>query len=142
MFLSLDGTAWIQLLNFGVFFLILNVVFLRPVGAALRRRREYIDSVQADYERYAGELENLRREGEAKRAAARRSADELLASARAAAEGEAAKIADGYARSAQAQTADAQHIVAGELAAARSREDELAASLAELLLTRALGAGR
>ena len=45
MFLSLDGTFWIQLINFAIFFAILNVVFMRPVGEAIKKRRAYIDSV-------------------------------------------------------------------------------------------------
>jgi F0F1-type ATP synthase membrane subunit b/b' len=39
MFLSLDGTFWFQLVNFAIFFAILNVVFLRPVGEAIKKRR-------------------------------------------------------------------------------------------------------
>ena len=32
MFLSLDGTLVVQLINFAIFFALLSVVFLRPVG--------------------------------------------------------------------------------------------------------------
>ena len=92
MFLSLDGTLVIQLINFGIFFLILNVVFLRPVGEAIRKRREYILGVQADLERYSHEVQTLRGEADQKRAAARREAEEQVARMRAAAETEAAKI--------------------------------------------------
>ena len=45
MFLRIDGTFFVQLVNFAIFFAVLNVVFLKPVGAAIRKRREYIESV-------------------------------------------------------------------------------------------------
>ncbi len=51
MFLSLDGTLFVQLVNFAIFFALLNVVFLRPVGRAIAKRREYINSLVSDYER-------------------------------------------------------------------------------------------
>jgi len=67
MFLSLDGTSWIQLINFAIFFVILNAVFQRPVGAAIRKRRAYIESVKSDFEHYMAEVKALRDEAEAKR---------------------------------------------------------------------------
>ena len=72
MFLSLDGTVVIQLINFVIFFALLNIVFLRPVGAAIKRRREYINGVQSGYERYAREAAGLRASANERRAAARR----------------------------------------------------------------------
>jgi len=38
-FLSVDGTLVVQLINFAIFFAVLNVVFLKPVAAAIRKRR-------------------------------------------------------------------------------------------------------
>src|SRR5579864_4686598 len=96
MFLSIDGTFWIQLLNFAIFFVILNAVFLRPVGAAIRKRREYIDGVKNDFERYRAEVKSLHDEAEAKRAQARREADEVLAKARGSTESEAAELAASF----------------------------------------------
>ena len=46
----------VQLINFAIFFAILNVIFLRPVSAAIRRRRAYINSVAADIEQSVGLL--------------------------------------------------------------------------------------
>jgi F0F1-type ATP synthase membrane subunit b/b' len=142
MFLSLDGTAWIQLLNFAIFFAILNVVFIRPVGAALLRRRQYIDSVHGDLDRYAHQVATLRAQAEAERLAARREAEEKVVAARAKAEDEAAKIAADYEAKAAAIAQQARETVAGEVRAARSRENELAAGLAQSLLDRAIGSAR
>jgi len=142
MFLSLDGTFWIQLINFAIFFAILRVVFLRPVGEAIRKRREYIDGVKNDFERYSAEMRNLRAEADAKRGAARREAEETLAKARAAAESEATVLAATFTDRANAIANDARATVDAELRAARDREGELAKTLAEQLLDRALGSAR
>ena len=139
MFLSLDGTFLVQLVNFAIFFAILNVVFLRPVGEALKRRRAHIDGVQSDFERYHRELASLRSEADGKRGAARRAAEERVAAARLAAEDEAtATVAAATAR-AQTIADSARETVAEEVALARGREDELSRSLARTLLARAVG---
>ena len=139
MFLSLDGTFWIQLVLFAIFFAILNVVFLRPVGEAIKKRREHIEGVQADYERYARQVSGFRSEADAKRAAARREAEEIVARAKASAETEAAALVGGQAEKAQAIVDEARAKVAGEVSTARLRSDELSQSLARTLLERALG---
>jgi F0F1-type ATP synthase membrane subunit b/b' len=139
MFLSLDGTFWFQLLNFAIFFAILNVVFLRPVGEAIKKRRAYIDGVQSDFERYDHQLSGFRTEADGKRAAARRDAEETVAKARAAAETEGAGIVAERTAEAQAIVERARVTVASEVAAAKSREDELSQALARTLLERAIG---
>jgi F-type H+-transporting ATPase subunit b len=139
MFLSLDGTFWFQLINFAVFFAILNVVFLRPVGAAIKKRREHIDSVQSDYERYAHQVSTLRGDADARRGAARRAAEETIAKARAAAETEAQAIIEAQTAQAHAIVEQARATVALEVEGARAREAELSQTLANVLLERALG---
>ncbi len=142
MFLSLDGTFWIQLINFANFFAILGVVFLRPVGEAIRKRRDYIDGVRSGFERYSAETRNLRAEANAKRTAARREAEETLAKVRVAAESEATVLAATFMDRANAIAKDARATVDAELRSARDREGELAKTLAEQLLDRALGGAR
>lgn len=139
MFLSIDGTISIQLINFLIFFALLNIVFLRPVGAAIKRRREHIDGVQNDYEGYAKEARTLRADAAARRATARRAAQETVNKARAAAEAQAQQIASREGARAHAISEDAQQVVEAEVAAARAREGELSQQLATTLLTRALG---
>jgi F0F1-type ATP synthase membrane subunit b/b' len=131
MFLSLDGTSIIQLINFAIFFAILNVVFLRPVGAAIKKRREYIDSVKSDHDRYAHQIAALRSSADAARAGARREAEDVMVKARSEAEDEAGAIADA-----------ARATVHAELTEARVREPELAGALAKDMLERALGSAR
>jgi len=138
MFLSLDGTAIVQLINFAIFFAILNVVFLRPVGAAIKARRRYIDGVRADYDEYTAEVKALRQEAEARKIAARREAEDDVSSSRSAAEREAGRIAAEFAGTAATIAQRARDTVDAELAAAQTRGDRLAADLADQLLKRAL----
>jgi len=142
MFLSLDGTFWIQLINFAIFFAILNVVFLRPVGDAIKKRRAHIEGVQGDYERYTRQVRQSRAEAEGKRAAARREAEETVAKAKAKAETDGAVLTAAQAEKAQAVVDAARRTVAGELSVAKGREDELSQALARTLLERAIGSER
>src|SRR6185437_16401035 len=124
MFLKLDGTFVVQLINFAIFFALLSVVFIRPVSKAIVKRREYINSVTNDYERYQAEARDLRTQAESIRAAARREAEQLLSQERAKASNEAGAVsADANAR-AMAVIAQAERTVAAELAAARTNEPQ------------------
>lgn len=138
MFLSFDGTFWVQLVNFVIFYAILNVVFLRPVQRAIVKRREYIDSLTHDYDRAQAQASELRAEAEQVRAGARRESDHILAEARNDGGNEAAKIASDYAMRVQSIVEDAHRIVAGEVEAVRPREAALAGELAESIVGRVL----
>ncbi|MDQ2681248.1 MAG: hypothetical protein M3Y21_09585 [Candidatus Eremiobacteraeota bacterium] len=138
MFLQLDGTAIVQLINFVIFFAILNVVFLRPVGAAIRKRREYINSVTRDYDTYQAQAASLRAQAEALRAGARREAEQTIAAGRAESSNVTAGLSADF--SAQVtQTVEAAHTkVAQEVASARTDENKLVRELADLMLDRTL----
>ncbi len=142
MFLTLDGTALVQLINFAIFFAILNVVFLRPVGRAIRERRAFIDGVQSDFERYSQRTRDLRASAGARRLAARREAEAAVVKTRAEAEAQATDLEAAYAAQAAMLGAEARATVEAELAAARTREPELAGALAASLLDRAVGSAR
>lgn len=137
-FLSVDGTIFVQLLNFVIFFAILNVVFMRPVARAIAKRREHINSVTADYDRYQAEGNALRSQAEAIRAAARREAEQLAAQARAEASNESARLASEYGQRAAAEIRRAQETVDSELQAARASETRAVRELADELFSRAL----
>jgi F0F1-type ATP synthase membrane subunit b/b' len=142
MFLSLDGTFFFQLINFAIFYAILNVVFLRPVGNAIKERRAYIDGIKSDFERYEHQVQTISAQAEQQRAAARREADEMIAKVRAAAETEAESIGLEQSASAAALANEAREIVAAEVATAKTREEELSQGLARVLLERAVGNSR
>jgi len=134
MFLSLDGTLVVQLVNFAIFFALLNVIFLRPVGRAIVKRREYINSLVSDYDRYQEEARGLRAEAENVRAAARRDAEHAVAAARATGSNEAAETSSQYAQRARAIVEQAQRTAHSELEAARAGEEETVRQLAALMV--------
>jgi F0F1-type ATP synthase membrane subunit b/b' len=138
MFLKLDGTFIIQLLNFAIFFAILNVVFMRPVARAITKRREYINSVTSDYERYQTEGNALRAQAEAIRAAARREAEQLAAQVRAEASNESADVSTRYAQQASEAIQQAHDTVESELGAARADEQRSVRELADEIFARAV----
>jgi F0F1-type ATP synthase membrane subunit b/b' len=134
------NTLIVQLINFAIFFALLNVLFLRPVGTAIRKRREYIDSVVSDYASYQSEAKALREQAERVRADARRTAEAHLAKARGEASNEAATISADYNVRTQ-NTIEEAHKRAGDaLTAARTNEDKLVDQLAGTMVDRALGA--
>ncbi len=137
-FLSIDGTLVVQLVNFAIFFAVLSVVFLRPVASAIAKRREYIDSLVSDYERYQTQAQSLRDEAEAIRASARRDAEHRISAARAAASNEAAELATGYSQRAQGIVEEAHAAVAAELDTARAGEAQAVRRIADLVLERIL----
>ncbi len=137
-FLSVDGTLVIQLINFAIFFAVLNVVFLKPVAGAIAKRREYIKSLVSDYDRYQAEARRLRAEAEAVRAAARREAEHLVAAARARGSNEAAEISSRYVQQAQSIAEAARERARAELEEARAGEGEAVRRLAGLMLERVI----
>jgi len=138
MFLSLDATAIVQLINFAIFFALLNVVFLRPVGRAIANRRKYIDSLVSDYDQYQEEARNLRKEAEAIRADARRQAEHRISTVRATASNEAAEISSRYGKQARIKVEEAQNTARGELEKAQGGEEAAVRGLADLMLERVL----
>ena len=82
-FLSLDGTFWLQIINFFIFYWILNIVYIKPASEALRKRRAYIDSVSSEYEQARRSEANLRAQADEKLAEGRREGDQVAATIRA-----------------------------------------------------------
>ena len=138
MFLKLDGTFFVQLLNFAIFFAILNVVFMRPVARAIAKRREYINSVTADYDRYQAEANALRTQAEAIRSAARREAEQAAAQARAEASNESARLSTEFSAQASEKVRAAHETVDSEVEAARAGEQRAVQELANEMFARAV----
>src|ERR1700749_4368073 len=130
MLCLLDGTLVVQLVNFVVFLFILNGIFLKPVGAAIAKRRAYINSVAEDIERFEGDLRTLRAQADEGRTTARREADVLFAEARSAAQEEGNAIVADHQVQAASMAAEAQAMVALEASTARSQESQIVESLA------------
>ncbi len=137
-FLSLDGTFVVQLINFAIFFVLLNAIFLRPVGKAVRARREYINSITADSDRHHSQAASLRAQAEAIRAAARRDAEKELALARARTSNEVAEITTRFGQQAASAVQSAQSTVEAELERSRLEQPKAAQELASLMVERTL----
>lgn len=139
MLLSLDGTLIVQLVNFLVFLVVLNVIFLKPVGAVIAKRRAYIDKIASEIEQFDADVRSLRQQADERRAAARREADGIIAAARSQAQARAADITAEFATRAAALVDDAHATVEREIAQARQNEERIVESLADELLARAIG---
>jgi len=140
-FLSLDGTFWLQLINFAIFFAILNVVFLKPVGRAVAKRRAYIDSLVEGADAAQARLRELQAQIEGKRGAARREAEAAISKSRADASNEVARITAEYNAKVQEIVTAAERTVEAEMTQAQSSLDVRASELAELMLDRTLVGG-
>ena len=141
MFLKIDATLIVQVVNFVLFIVFLNIVFLRPVGAAIAKRRAYIDGLAHDIEAAEADVRSARGAAEERRAAARREAEATVAKARVGAQSEAAEIVAGYQQRAGGIVEEAHREVGTEIAAARANEDQIVDSIAQTLLERAIGPG-
>ena len=139
MLLSIDGTLVVQLVNFIIFLVILNAIFLKPVGSAIAARRAYIDKVGADISQFEYDLKALAAQADDRRSAARRRADAIVGEARAQAQAEAASVITDHQVQAGAILAEAQATANLELAAARSNGAPVIEQLAREMLSRAVG---
>jgi F-type H+-transporting ATPase subunit b len=139
LFLQIDATLLVQVVNFVLFIVLLNIVFLRPVGAAIAKRRAHIDGLARDIEAAEHEVRLARGAAEERRAAARREAEAAIAKARIAAQSEAAEIIASYQQRATGIVEEAQREVDQEIVAARAGEDQIVDSIAQTLLERAIG---
>jgi F-type H+-transporting ATPase subunit b len=141
VFLQIDGTLLVQVVNLVVFIVLLNAVFLKPVGAAIAKRRAYLDALARDIETADTEVRAARRTAEERRAQARRDAEAAIAKARTAAQLEASEIGADYQRRAAAIVEQARRAVDAEVTAARVHEAEAVAAIANTMLERAIGPG-
>jgi F-type H+-transporting ATPase subunit b len=137
--LTLNGTLLIQLVNFIVFLAILNVIFFKPVGAAIAKRRAYIDGLKHDIEQLQSDAKTLRGQADERRIAARRAADEAMARARVDAGAQADTVISVAQTRAAELVAEAQAEVVREVESARREEPRIVNALADELLGRALG---
>jgi len=139
-FLSLDGTFWLQIINFFIFYWILNIVYIKPASEALRKRRAYIDSVIHEYEQARRTEAELRAQADEKLAEGRREGDHAAAAIRSEAMKRASEIMAKAQAESQQIVQEAEATVEREAAAARAHADELAKELAGTMLSRTVGA--
>jgi F-type H+-transporting ATPase subunit b len=138
MLLSIDGTLLVQILNFVVFWVLLNYVFIAPTRKAIEERQRII----ATQHREADDLRKQAAALQAQAAAiiddARRRTAETMREAAARASVEVAEIERRAYEEAAATIARAQATVASELAQATAKQTPFVAELANSMVKRAL----
>lgn len=137
-FLQVDGTAIVQLVNFAIFFVLVSVLFLRPVRRAIQKRRDYINGLARERSRYEAQAASLRAEAESLRAGALRTAAHEIWKTRSKASDEAAAIATEYDRRRRSAREEAWRTAAAEMEQARADEERLVRELADLILERVI----
>lgn len=140
MLLSFDGTLIVQILNFVVFWALLNWVFIAPTRRAIEERQRYVADQYRDADALASEAKALQAQADGILDDARRSTDETMRAAGARASDETHEIERKAAEEAAATIALADATVASERAAAVEKQGPFVEELARTMAARALGA--
>ena len=142
MLLSLDGTLIVQVINFGIFYLILNALFVAPTRKSRMERYERIRKIEEETETLVKQARELRAQTAAFLAAAYREADARISRADAEAGRKAGEIIAAAHADAKAKAEQARKVVDGELAALQAARSRNVDELAAVMLGQALGEGR
>ena len=142
MLLSLDGTLIVQVINFGIFYLILNAFFVAPTRKSRMERYERIRAIEEETENLVKEARALRSQTTAFIAAAYREADARISRADAEAGRQAEEIIAAAHADAKAKAEEARKVVAGELTALQASRNRSVGELAAVMLGQALGEDR
>ncbi|SRR5579872_305168 len=137
MLLSIDGTFLIQIANFIVFWVLLNVLFIAPTRRAIEERARYVANLYREGDELAAEAAALQAEADRILAGARKRTDETMRAAAAKASDETHAIERRAGEEATATVAMAQATVAAERAAALERQEHFVGELARSMVDRA-----
>ena len=138
MLLSFDGTLLAQILNFVLFWILLDYVFIGPTRRAIEARQRYIATQQREADELAAQAKGLRAQADDILDEARRTTDEALRAASAQASDQARVIERKAAEEAGAIVALADATVAGERSQAVAKQAPFVEELARTMATRAL----
>src|SRR5579863_4654535 len=138
MLLSIDGTFLIQILNFVVFWMLLNWLFIAPTRRAIEARQRIIAQQYAEAEAFRKQAEALQAEADGILDAARRSTAESLRDASGRAAADAHEIERRAAADATATVQLAHATVGAERADAVRRQQPLVNDLAQAMVQRAI----
>lgn len=140
MLLQPDGTLIVQILNFAVFWVLLNWLFIAPTRRAIVERQRVIAKLHADAEAARARAAAFDAEGAALLDDARRRTDEIMRDGAAKAAMSAKEIERRAIEEAAATVALAQAKVSTERADAAAKQDVFIGELARTMAQRALGA--
>ena len=141
MLLTIDGTFLVQMLNFIVFGVLLNIVFIAPTRRAIEARMRMIAEQQREARALREQADALNAEADAVIDAARRRTDEIMRDAAARAAADVHEIERKASEEAAASVALAHAAVASERAMATEKQGPLVDDLARAMVTRAIDLG-
>jgi F-type H+-transporting ATPase subunit b len=138
MLLSFDGTLLVQILNFVVFWVLLNYLFIAPTRRAIEARQQFIAEQYAQADALAAETRHLQAQADGFLDDARRTVDEAMRASAAQASDEAHAIERKASDEASATVARAHATVANERAQAIAKQGPFVDELARTMARRAL----
>jgi F-type H+-transporting ATPase subunit b len=141
MLLSIDGTFLVQILNFVVFWVLLNYVFIAPTRRAIEERMRVIAGQNREAEALRTQATALKMEADTLIDAARRRTEEIMREAAARAAVETHDIEHSAAEEAAASVAHAHTSVASERAQATQKQGPFVEELARAMVKRAVDLG-
>lgn len=139
MLLTLDGTFFIQMFNFIVFWMLLNIVFIEPTRRAIEARLRHIKQQYDESNEYKRRADSVVAHAEDILAQARRETDRFMRGAAADASAQVHAIEGKSAEEAGAIIRLAQATVASERAQTESDVTPFVDRLARDMLDRAVG---
>jgi F-type H+-transporting ATPase subunit b len=142
MLLSIDGTFLVQILNFILFGVLLNYLFIAPTRRAIEARQQHIATLYKEGDAFAAQAKDLQAQADAILDTARRQVDEAMRAAAARASDEAHAIERKASEGAAASVAVAHATVASERAQALAKQGPFVEELARGMAERALGTER
>jgi F-type H+-transporting ATPase subunit b len=138
MLLTIDGTFLVQILNFIVFWVLLNIVFIAPTRRAIEERLRLIAATQRAAQKLRERAAALQAEADALFDAARRRTEEIMREAATRAAAESHDIERKASDEAAASVALAHVSVASERAHATEKQVPLVQELARAMVDRAV----
>jgi F0F1-type ATP synthase membrane subunit b/b' len=138
MLLSIDGTFLAQILNFVVFWVLLNFVFIAPTRRAIEERLRVIAATQREAQELRDRAAALRTEADGLIDTARRRTEEVMREAGTRAAAESHEIERKALDEAAASVALAHAAVASERSHATEKQGPLVRELARAMVDRAV----
>jgi F-type H+-transporting ATPase subunit b len=142
MLLSIDGTFLIQILNFILFWVLLNYLFIAPTRRAIEQRQAYVQGLYREGDEMAAKAKAQQAQADAILAEARRRTDEALRVAAGQASDEAHVIERKASEEAAAMVQLAQATVTAERGQALEKQQAFVNELARSMVERATGFGQ
>jgi F-type H+-transporting ATPase subunit b len=138
MLLSFDGTLLVQILNFVVFWVLLNYLFIAPTRRAIEARQRFIAEQYAQTDALAAQTRDLQAQADGILDDARRTVDEAMRAAAVQASDEVHAIERKAAEEATATVALAHATVATERSQAIEKQGPFVDELGRTMAQRAL----